>query len=226
MIDVVAVVEGPTEQAFISRVLAPHLVLEGVSVRPILSGKSGKRGGVPRWSAAKQDLLRVLRQGRCCTTMFDFYGMPLDWPGRREAAEQPPERRGEVVEASIVAALEEAMGDDFDPRRFVAYVQMHEFEALTFADPEVLGAQLSALPPRLPGNLVPRLREIVERAGGPEQIDDGYETCPSRRISRLVSGYRKPLLGPIIAEAIGIDSMRARCVHFGEWVSRLEALAT
>lgn len=225
MIDVVAVVEGPTEQAFVSRVLTPHLVLEGVSVRPILSGKSGKRGGVLRWSAAKQDLLRVLRPGRCCTTMFDFYGMPPDWPGRREAAELPPERRGEFVEASLVAAIEESMGDEFDARQFVPYIQMHEFEALAFADPDVLGEQLAVLGGLPQGYLVSRLREMVERAGGPEQIDDGYETCPSRRISGLVKGYRKPLLGPIITGAIGVDALRARCPHFDQWVARLEALA-
>lgn len=225
MIDVVAVVEGPTEQTFVSRVLAGHLVLRGVSIRAILSGRRGKKGGVPRWSAALDDLRRVLKQGRVCTTMFDYYGMRPDWPGRLAAAELPMEQRGEHVEEALSEAIQVAMGADFQGRRFVPYVQMHEFEALAFADPDVLGGYLSPLGRISTERLVRELRAIVRECGAPERIDDGHETCPSRRIGALVSGYRKPLVGPIVTEAIGIDRLREACPHFDRWLTRLEDLA-
>jgi hypothetical protein len=65
---------------------------------------------------------------------------------------------------------------------------------------------------------------ILSKAGHPEAINDGYETCPSRRISGLVPAYKKPAQGPIITSRIGIDKLRVQCTHFGEWLSRLEQI--
>ena len=116
------------------------------------------------------------------------------------------------------------MGAKFDPKYFVPYVQLHEFEALAFADVEVLASVLYPIGPHSSDTLIKKFREILDEAGDPEAIDDGKETCPSRRISKFVPAYKKRAQGPIVAGRIGIHVLRSRCSHFGEWLTRLEKL--
>jgi hypothetical protein len=60
----------------------------------------------------------------------------------------------------------------------------------------------------------------------PELVNDKRETAPSRRIISAVEcgnkyHYNKPLSGVNVTMAVGIDQLKARCVHFCEWVERL-----
>jgi hypothetical protein len=68
------------------------------------------------------------------------------------------------------------------------------------------------------------LEDIRSQFSGPEEIDEGRETAPSRRLSKLFFGYRKPLHGPMIVGRIGLRKVREACPHFGEWLSALEAI--
>ncbi len=101
---------------------------------------------------------------------------------------------------------------------------MHEFEALAFADVEVLASVLSPIVGQSAENLSEQFSKILDAAGHPEAIDDGHDTCPSRRIAKIVPAYKKRAQGPIITRRIGIEVLRNRCSHFGEWLSRLENL--
>lgn len=58
----------------------------------------------------------------------------------------------------------------------------------------------------------------------PEEIDDGPDTTPSKRIVSKVPGYRKPLHGPLITQRIGLGAIRAECGHFRKWLDWLESL--
>jgi hypothetical protein len=68
---------------------------------------------------------------------------------------------------------------------------------------------------------LPAARAAVE---SPEEIDEDPETHPSARIARELPAYRKGLHGPIAAEQVGLEAMRAACRHFRAWIERLEAL--
>ena len=225
MSEVVAIVEGQTEQTFVSNHLAAHLGGLGITIWAVLSGKSRKQGGVRRWESAKGDILRTLKERRYVTTMFDFYAMPNDWPGRLEASRLPYEQRGTHVEQRIMQAIAEEVGDRFDVRQLIPYVQVHEFEALLFADVAKMAEALAPVCAHPEDRLVSKFRQMVEAAGPPEAINDHYETCPSRRIAGVVSGYNKVAFGPTIVGRIGLDVLRAGCPHFGQWLGRLEALA-
>jgi len=119
-----------------------------------------------------------------------------------------------------------AVGDSFDGRQLIPYVQMHEFEALVFADVAVLSEKTEPLSLLSAEHLVERFQEILDEAGDPEAIDDNYETCPSRRITGLANRHRKKLNGPIITKAIGLEKLRRGCEHFGAWLTQLEAVGT
>ena len=113
-----------------------HLALHNTIAWPVLPGRRRIHGGVKKWEVAQQDIIRTLKERRYCSTMFDYYAMPVDWPGRKEAATKPwPERAGHV-EGMIHADIVTAMGDSFGPKYFIPYVELHEFEALAFADVE------------------------------------------------------------------------------------------
>jgi hypothetical protein len=222
--ELVIIVEGETEQTFVRDQLAAHLALRNTIAWPVLPGRHRNHGGVKKWEVARQDIIRTLKEGRYCSTMFDYYAMPTDWPGRADAVKKPWNERASTVEEKIHTDITVAMGGSFNPKLFVPYVQLHEFEALAFADVGVLASVLTPIGRYSSESLQQRFTGILNQAGHPEAINGGYETCPSRRIAGVVPAYKKRAQGPIVTSRIGIDILRIQCTHFGEWLSRLEQI--
>ena len=218
---VLALVEGRTEQTFVRAVLAPDLGLKGVFLSASVAGKPGHKGGVRPWASVRREILAALKQDgrRYCTTMFDYYALPTDWPGARDAKAKPFDEAAAVIERAVHADICGELGDSFDQRRLIPYIQMHEFEALLFTDTQVLADVVQQ----------PHLRnhfdKIVTDCGEPEAIDDNPETAPSKRILSAAPNYQKILQGAIAAKRIGLACMTEACPHFAEWVGRLETLA-
>lgn len=73
---------------------------------------------------------------------------------------------------------------------------------------------------------VEQLAALAAKVKSPELIDDGQHTAPSKRIASLIPAYanEKPTAGPIIAAAVGLAAIRAKCPHFDAWLRRLETL--
>ncbi|MDX2036625.1 MAG: DUF4276 family protein [Isosphaeraceae bacterium] len=213
---VIAVVEGPTEATFVKDVLAPWIVAHGVSLSARIVGKPGKKGGVGEFDRAFGDIETILKSDRVAfvTTMLDYYGMPPSWPGRLDSKSQPVAQRGEFVEKAIAGEVAKRLGSSLS-KRFLPYVQMHEYEALLFSGPDEIARVLDDQRIRTP------LDEILEQFGNPEAIDDDPATAPSKRLTTLHPGYRKISHGKRIAEAIGIDAIRRECPHFDGWIERL-----
>lgn len=226
MIRVIAVVEGQTEQGFIRELLAPWLGERGVSITARIVGRPGHKGGVGGYEQSRRDMLLLLKQEQATfvTTMFDFYGMPSSWPGRKEADASPLDKKARVIEEAIGADIAEELGTSFNPQRFLPYVQMHEFEALAFADVNSLASVVAPLTHYSTDRFIHVFQAIIDIAEHPEAINDNYETCPSRRIAQIAPGYNKLAHGLTITKRIGIETLTARCPHFASWVTRLEAL--
>ncbi len=218
---VLAFVEGQTEEKFVREIVSPSLVSRNVLIVATTPGRRRAHGGVPPWDRAKRELLRYLKEdeGRFVTTMFDYYGLPSDWPGKDEARRKRRiSTKAEEIERAIHADVCSDLGESFDGARFLPYIQMHEFEALLFSDTGVLAESVPH-----PG-LRSRLDAIVKEFGEPEGIDDDPETAPSKRICSLVPRYQKVLHGIIAAKRIGFPTMREQCLHFAQWIESLEQL--
>jgi hypothetical protein len=217
----VALVEGQTEQGFIRDVLAPWLAARGVYMTARLVGKPGHKGGVGEYPRARRDMLLLLKQeaGTTITTMFDFYGMPDSWPGRSDANSAPFAKKALTVETALKTNIMHQLGGSFDGSRFLPYVQMHEFESLLFAQPPKICDVLRC--PEKQAECV----KIRSSFSSPEEINDGPQTAPSKRIRAISPAYRKRLHGLIAASRIGIEVMISECPHFAEWVHRLELLS-
>ena len=159
------------------------------------------------------------RQDSWFTTLFDYYALPNDFP---DYAALPT-----TGAADRIARLQVAMADDIAQRlagfptagQFIPYVQQHEFEALLFSDP-------SAFEAAMPGerSIVGQLTQIRHQFASPEDIDNGPATAPSKRIGALWPAYQKPIDGLLVAQRIGLPTMRRECPGFHRWVSKLEAL--
>jgi hypothetical protein len=70
------------------------------------------------------------------------------------------------------------------------------------------------------------LKAIADGHATPELINDGQHSAPSKRIILQIPDYEdaKTVVGPQVAELIGLDVIRAKCPHFNAWLSRLEKL--
>ena len=216
------IVEGQTEEAFVKRILNPHLANLGVYVkaRCVLTSRRRNikhRGGIGSYEKARNDINTWIKEDRNSdvrfTTMFDVYGLPTNFPGYRDA-KQRSDPYGRVK------VLEDALGEDISDRRFIPHFQLHEFEALLLSDPQKLDSQFDS------STGIRQLVDMVASFDSPELINDGDNTAPSKRIIGEIPEYEKmkPSAAPIVAEKIGLPTLRLQCKHFDEWLCRLEML--
>ncbi len=218
------IVEGQTEETFVNTLLAPHLGQFHVfaDVRRVETSRTQTRiyrGGLFNYIKAKNDLQRWARQEHrddvYFTTMFDLYRLPPTFPGYAIAQQQSdPYQRVDLLERALAA--------DLNYSNFIPYIQLYEFETLLFADAEQFDWEFLESEAEIAA-----LCRLAEEFGNPELINDSPETAPSKRIIQLIPDYegRKASAGPLIAQKIGIDTLRKRCTHFGQWLQRLEKLA-
>jgi hypothetical protein len=225
MADLYIVVEGYGEQGFLRECVAPHLGNRGVYARAALVGKPGHKGGVRPWPAARKDITNFLKMGRVgrqihVSMMFDYFRLPMDWPGHADAATKPVAERAAYVEQCIAADIADHLGGAFMPEFFIPYIQMHELEALVLAEPQSLAAEFLG-----EDDAVQRLVDSI--AGmAPEEINDGPTTAPSKRIIHHLPEYdrRKAEAAVNVLELTGLAVLRDRCPHFRQWITRLESL--
>ena len=135
------------------------------------------------------------------------------WPGRVEAKSKPFSARADTVQQAIEQDVRDRMGDAFNPSRFIAYVSMHEFEALLFSDCDAF-AQSIGLPA-----VAAELQGVRDSFDDPEQIDDSRETAPSKRILHLVPTYDKVAMGSVAIQEIGLHNIRSQCPNFHHWLA-------
>jgi hypothetical protein len=222
MIRVHVICEGQTEEMFVNEVLSDTLRTRGLYLVPSLVGKPGHKGGALRLGRLFTDVrARLLGETKAyCTTFFDFYGLPSDFPGKREAHALPGAReKARCILDALTEYFRAELGDD-PLRRFIPYVQMHEFEGLLFSDTSAFARGINQTA------LTGPLQTIRSAFGSPEDINDNPVTAPSKRIVKLFPGYEKPLHGSLAALEMQLDAIRRECPLFNEWIERIEGLAS
>lgn len=205
------VCEGPTEANFIQQCLAPYLLTAGVYASgSIIQAPSGRhKGGRVTVDRLARHMSHEYRHFDRLTTLVDFYGFK-DRDGRNRAE----------TELAIMERTR-ALTSGFDARQVLPYVQMHEFEGLLFTDPTAFEWVQDGWNEKVHQ----ALNDVASAFASPEDINDSPETAPSKRILRIFTegAYSKTEHGPLIAEAIGIDAIRARCPQFDAWLTQLQA---
>lgn len=214
MSKVLVLVEGQTEEMFVKRILYNYFSERGIYLVPklittkVVKGGSDHKGGGSSYKIIKKNLRALFKDTSAdtVTTMFDFYGLPANFPAW--------DTEGDCYDQVIDA--ERVFGEDVNEPRFVPYLQLHEFEALLFSDPNVIASTLNV---RLQA-----IQDIRDAYSTPEEINNSPETSPSKRLLKLSPSYGKEHFGSIIAARIGLDTFINECPHFGEWVAKIENL--
>lgn len=221
MIRVHVICEGQTEEMFVNELLLSTFMAKGIQLVPALVGKPGHKGGNFKFERLHADVKNRLLGDRTayCTTFFDYYGLPQSFPGKSTQATQADiQIKAAAVQEAMTAELIRLIGED-PMRRFIPFVQMYEFEALLFSDPEAFAKGVCR------EQLSQPLVEIAGQFESPEHINNNPNTAPSKRIEALMKDYQKPLMGTLAALEVGLDVMRERCSLFDGWLTRLEILS-
>lgn len=234
-VTLIVIVEGQTENAVLTRLLGSHLGALGIDLHcPIVKNGAG-RGGV-KWLKCDEfcdQIQRFLKDHRqpFVSSYFDYYAFPhgvkSGWEFVAKAKAEVGFRGLEVIVQSIEDELHRLAIEGLDlpevENRFIPYIQLHELEALFFAEPEKMAALFE-----IPG-LTKRFADAVVECGGCELINDTPQNAPSKRIENAFPGYIKGRSdfahGPRLAEYLDLNTVREACPRFSTWVSRLESLA-
>lgn len=220
MIRVLVIVEGTSEEFFVTKVLAPALWPWNVMLTARILGVPGHKGGRTNYARARSDVLLCLKQDKrsYCSTMLDLYGLGDDFPGKPLTANLPSTQKAIHIEQAMSANICKIIPDLRSEVRFIPYIQVHEYEALLFSDPPALAASLNK------SHLALQFQKVRDSFATPEDIDDGPETAPSKRILGIHPSYSKVLEGTIAAQSIGVRTMRRECPHFNDWLDHLCSL--
>lgn len=218
MIRVHVICEGQTEEDFVRKILGPALKDRQILLFPSCIGKVGHKGGNVNLHRLSVDLkARLLGDpGSYCTTFFDYYGLPVEFPGKLEGAALTDisDKQACVVHA-LSDWAEKTMGSK-PASRFIPYVQMYEFEGLLFSAPSILAASLGE------SKSEREFRRIRSDFRTPEWINDDVNTAPSKRIAKLFPVFDKPTHPILAAIDIGLNSIRQECRLFDRWIKQLE----
>ncbi len=222
IIEIVAIVEGQTEQIFIRDIITPFLATKNIFLTPIILSKPGQKGGDVKFSRAKNDIERHLKQrpDTFLTLFIDYYGIRKGWPGRdipqdEKRALSTYQKAQRVNDATMYEVCQ--LFDDYGPdRRFIPFIAMYEFEALLFSDSHILAEKLQVSKKQIDN--------ILNECGEPENINDSPISAPSKRLESLSNRFKKTTTGITIAKEIGLQKIRAKCPIFNEWITKIEQL--
>jgi len=217
---ILILVEGQTEERFVKDLLVPHLLAidPSASICPtviptkrVLSGKDFK-GGILNYAQIPDTLRRLLNDhSALVTTLIDFYGLPSETPG---LANLPARATARDKAKHIENAIWQDLGNS--PNLHV-HVALHEFEAFLFVEPSALEAAMDS------DGLAVEIERIRRGFPTPEDINQGRDTAPSKRIIALRPEFGKTSHGVNAVKRIGLEKLRSECPHFASWLARLEA---
>ncbi len=202
---VLVLVEGQTEERFVKSVLAPAYEDRELYFFPTLlvtkRVKDGPnfKGGVTKFAKFRDDAARLLADSgdALVTTVIDYYGLPLDFPGMDTRPNGSPLER--------VRHVQDAVHKHFkSPKRFLPFLALHEFEAWLFASTNVLPSVMTSR------DKEGQFAAIRAQFSTPEAINEQPNSAPSKRIEQLFPGYKKVLHGPITALRIGLTKIAQR----------------
>jgi len=221
--EVIVFAEGPSDEQFIKRIVAPTLRPLQVYLKPeLLNTSKNAKGGAVSFDRLKFNARNTLRQypNATLTTFLDLYALDTDFPGFLSAKKAVDVyARVKVMEEAMAQAIVDHVG--CRPERFIAYLQPYEFEGLFFSD---VNALIRTEPDWIKQQAT--LQKMRDEFATPEHINDSPETSPSKRLEKtLQPKYKKTRHGPLIAEQVTLACMEQECVHFKSWLDRLRELA-
>ena len=205
--------EGETERLFVEEVLAPYLANLKVYASPskLKSGPGKQGGGCVTVERLAHHIHNEYGKSNYLTTLVDLYGF-----------EKADDRDKATLEADVLKAVKKHLGNRFDARRVRPYVQQYEFEGLLFSHIPSFKWVVDAWNEKTEEELM----HIRKQFDSPEEINNGRETAPSKRLETIFGPgvYSKTEHGPLILEDIGLERIKQTCPRFKSWLEWMESL--
>lgn len=217
--------EGKTEVDFVNKILWDNLGYDKYRLEPktIITNadkKAGKiyKGGVSNFAKIDRDIKRVLHSIKNAdtyiTTMFDYYGLPDDFPGMVQS-------KSITDIYQRIEKIEDALGSCYKCSQFIPYIQLHEFETLIFSDIESLKKVFFDECDSIGWQL---LYDAVSEFKNVELINNDINSAPSKRLKQCIKSYDKVYSGIQALQSTDFKLIRQQCRHFNEWITQLESL--
>lgn len=191
-------VEGESEEIFVNQVLQPHLT--NIQIKPL-----NLYGGI-NLNRVTKELNNLLSSFDRVTTLYDFYKFD-----KKDGATNKQELEQKILD-KVSLQLKS---------KLIPYIQMHEFEALFFANPDIIGEVIGFDS----GNWGNKILNQPNVCQDPEKINNSYSTTPKHKIQEKSNGrYKETIHAPLILRKIGLPKIREKCQGFNEWIMQLEKL--
>ena len=217
---VAMLVEGPTEEQFVKKVLSSYLLKKEIFVEPIIvktkiTVQQTFKGGTIKLEKILNDIRRLITpKYSLVTTFLDFYGLDKSFLPENYSEDLDPYEKIKLVEENLYKQV--------NNEKFLPYIQLHEFETFLFVDSEVTVNNLLNC---RKSQLKSKIDDILAKfKNNPELVNNSPQTAPSKRIVKMYPGYQKPLVGTFVCQALGIDEIKNKCRHFSEWLEKLEKI--
>lgn len=212
----IIIVEGQTEKEFVEKSLRNFFVSHEIfDVRAIMIQTSkGHKGGFVNYEHLKNDIENILKSERdVIVSMFvDYFKIPTNFPKFEEA-------KSAIQIDSKIELLKEGIKLDINDKRFIPYIQKHEFESLLFSSDKGFINWFDD------EWVVNELIKVINQYTNPEEINSGNETAPSKRIIKILGEkkqkYDKIAEGNLIAEEVGFEKIIEKCPKFRDWIQCL-----
>ena len=209
----IIIVEGQTEKEFVEKTLRTFFSKHEIyDVRAIMIQTSkGHKGGFVNYEHLKNDIQNILKSETdiVVSTFIDFFKIPTSFPKYKEAFEK------NQIDTKIETLLE-GISENINDKRFLPYIQKHEFESLLFSSEEGFNEWFDD------EWVIEQLAKIIQEFKNPEDINTGIETAPSKRIIKILEAknqkYDKIAEGNLIAEEIGLEKILGKCPRFKNWI--------
>src|SRR5699024_8736809 len=134
MKQIMILVEGQTEEAFVGKVLQPYLIDKQIYINSTMvctkKVKNARRyrGGITDYDQVNRDLTRLLKSTHfdLVTNFFDYYGLPNNFPGKSVIP------NGNCYHK--VHFLESEFAKEINNDKFLPFIMLHEYESMIFCD--------------------------------------------------------------------------------------------
>lgn len=214
----IIICEGPTEQSFCNDILKPLFQQKEIYLSAPLIKKSN--GGIVKWETLRSQIENHLNENgkTIVTTFIDYYGLTSKhkFPSWEEAEKVGDKNvRIDMLESGMKNSIHEAVRF-----RFIPFIQLHEYESLLFSNVFAFDNLIS------PRDFINKeqFHEIALQNPNPETINNSKATAPSARLQKHINGYNKVLYGSLLAEEIGLRTIRDKNPRFNRWIVKLEEL--
>ena len=206
-INIGVVCEGQTETDFIKQLNKNYFNKINISLKPVgINDKQKNIGGNVSIARVVNFLHNHSNMYNMLTTFIDFYG--LKNKDNKKVSELEEEIKKEFYK-----------DNKYKNKILIPYIQMHETEALWFSDINAIIQVKNANKKQKED-----LSKIIEKYKNPEDINDSYETAPSKRLENIFCDYSKVIDGKEISNKISINIFIEKCPRFSKWVNEISNL--